>query len=356
MMPQDQPRPRRALGGPALFLLKLAIVVAAGWLAVRLLAGIRWSHLAARLGSTHWPLVAFAVLLLLGRFLVWDLRWYLAMRRVEREPSLARGFFAVLASAAVNLVTPSVRIAGGLLRARYTARGGVAGFGRAYGVVLFDQLAHNAVVTALSWAALIVMAFMLGRRALAWSALAALAAVVVALVLWGRSGADGEPGPLARFLAGRAAAARGRRTERFLVHGKEAVDVFTRLLGDRRLRWQVVALGAGFFVLNAVAQWVTFRGFGAEVEMAAVVGAVSLGLAAGMLTGAPGGIGATEAAMVATFAALGVDRVDAAAGTLLYRGLHYAIVLIVGLPALVGLELVTSVERARAAAGEAALP
>jgi hypothetical protein len=42
--------------------------------------------------------------------------------------------------------------------------------------------------------------------------------------------------------------------------------------------------------------------------------------------------------MVASFAALGVDRVDAAAGTLLFRGLHYATVLGLGLPALVLLE------------------
>ncbi|MGH9360288.1 MAG: lysylphosphatidylglycerol synthase domain-containing protein, partial [Thermoanaerobaculia bacterium] len=150
-MPQDQPRERLSLRGWAFILGKLAIVALAAWLAVRLLAGIHWSDLTARLGSPRWGLLALAVLLLIGRFLVWDVRWYLAMRRVERRPSLALGYFALLASAAVNLVTPSVRLAGGLLRARYTAHGGAAGFGRAYGVVFFDQLAHNAVMTALSW-------------------------------------------------------------------------------------------------------------------------------------------------------------------------------------------------------------
>jgi hypothetical protein len=42
--------------------------------------------------------------------------------------------------------------------------------------------------------------------------------------------------------------------------------------------------------------------------------------------------------MVASFEAMGVDPVEAAAGTLIFRGLHYAIVLLLGIPALAVLE------------------
>jgi uncharacterized membrane protein YbhN (UPF0104 family) len=49
-------------------------------------------------------------------------------------------------------------------------------------------------------------------------------------------------------------------------------------------------------------------------------------------------VGASEAAMIAVFVALGVDRLDATAATLLYRGLHYLVVLGLGAPALVWLE------------------
>ena len=345
-MPQDPSRKRSRWLPWVSTLAKVAVVALAVWLAVRLLAGVRWAEVAGRLESARWPILALATLCLLARFAIWDVRWYLAMRRVERAPSLLTGFFSLLASAAVNMVTPTIRLAGGLLRARYTARGGAGGFGRAYGVVLFDQLAHNTVMTALSWAALVVMAFALGRWRLAWAALAAFVAAGVALLLWMRRSGEGGGGRLAAALARRAAAATGRMGK-LLAHSHEAVEVFARLLADRRLRWQVVGLGGCFFLLNAFAQWLVFRGFGAEVPMAVVVGAVSLGLAAGMLTGVPGGIGATEAAMVASFAALGVDRVDAAAGTLLYRGLHYAVVLAVGLPALATLELRTSLRKVR---------
>ncbi len=350
-MPDVETRQRPSLTGWAVAAGKLGIVALAIWLAVRLLRGVRWEDLEARLEGANWLLIGLALLVLVARFLVWDVRWYLAMRRVEPAgPRLLRGFFALLASAAVNLVTPSVRLAGGLVRARYTAHGGKAGFGRAYGVVLFDQLAHNAVMTALSLAALVVTAFALDYRTLGWSALAALAVAGAAVAVWSRrSGGDGLVGRLARALARRAEAAQGRRLGRLLAHSHDAVQVFARLLADRTLLWQVAALGAGFFAVNVAAQWLIFRGLGADVGPAVVVGAVSLGLAAGMLTGAPGGIGATEAAMVATFAALGVGRVDAAAGTLLYRGLHYAVVLALGLPALVWLELALSLGRGRSA-------
>jgi uncharacterized membrane protein YbhN (UPF0104 family) len=348
MMPEEETRQRGSLAGWAAAAGKLAVVALAVWLAVRLLRGVRWADLEARLEGADWPPIGLALLLLVARFLVWDVRWYLAMRRVAPGgPRLARGFFALLASAAVNLVTPSVRLAGGLVRARYTAQG-EAGFGHAYGVVLFDQLAHNAVMTALSLSALVVTAFALGYRTLGWGALAALAVAGAVVAVWSRrSGGDGAGGGLARALARRAEAAGGRRIGRLLAHSHDAVQVFARLFADRALRWQVAALGGVFFAVNAMAQWLIFRGLGAEVSPAVVVGAVSLGLAAGTLTGAPGGIGATEAAMVATFAALGVGSVDAAAGTLLYRGLHYAVVLALGLPALVGLELRQSLGRAR---------
>src|SRR6185436_7293406 len=96
--------------------------------------------------------------------------------------------------------------------------------------------------------------------------------------------------------------------------------------------------------------WLIFRSIGEPVALLPVVAVVALGGAAGTMTGTPGGVGTTEAAMVAGFVALGMDRVDAGAGTLLFRGLHYAVVLAVGLPALAVLELRASRAEARAAA------
>ncbi len=54
--------------------------------------------------------------------------------------------------------------------------------------------------------------------------------------------------------------------------------------------------------------------------------------------------------MIAAYAALGVDPVEAVAGTLLFRGLHYLAVLGRGLPSLAFHELAAGPRRPAAAA------
>ena len=332
----QQPSPSR-LRPWITWLVKLGIAALTLWLAWRLAAGIEWEDLAARLRMASWTLIALAVVCLIGRFVIWDLRWWIAARQLDHDARLLLGFFALIASSAVNHVTPTVRIVGGLVRARYIARGRAQTFGHAYGVVLYDQLVHNATMTGITWVALIAAAFALDYHEVAWSALAALVATAVGGLVWLRRGSPGGR-PVADFLK-RLAARRTGTIQRVLAHSQDAVDVFLRLLGNRRLHVEAVALGLGFFVLNALAQWIAFRALGTDVGVAVVIAAVSLGSAAGMLTGTPGGIGTTEAAMVASFVALGVDRVDAAAATILFRGLHYAVVLAIGVPSLLVLEL-----------------
>ena len=168
-------------------------------------------------------------------------------------------------------------------------------------------------------------------------ALAALVASAALLAVWSRRGGSFEASPIVRFLARRAERDQGR-LQRVFAHGHEAVGVFVRLLAFPPLRWQAAGLGVIYFLVNAAAQWAMFLAIGAPVDPFVVVAVVALGTAVGTLSGAPGGIGTTELAMMASFKLMGVEEVVAAAGTLLYRGLHYAAVLVVGLPALALLE------------------
>lgn len=324
-------------------LLKIGISALALYFTWRLMAGMDWRQLAARLEQASWLWLAPAVVCLLARWAVWDQRFRLAARRAAGiAPTAVLGFFVLMASAALNLITPSARLIGGLMRARYFARSTARSFGLLYGVVLFDQVAHHAVMTSATCVALIAAALAAGRPGLAGGAFAVLAAAVIALVVWTRRSGSFERNPLVRFLARRAAKAEGRmqtRMQRFYSHGHEAVGVFVRLLGDGPLFGRAFLLGTGYAVLNVGAQWLIFRALHQPVSLLVVFAAVSLGVAAGTLTGTPGGLGTTEAAMVASFGILGVGRVEAAAATLLYRGLHYATVLAVGLPALFLLEM-----------------
>jgi uncharacterized membrane protein YbhN (UPF0104 family) len=325
----------------ALLAAKWGLVAAALYLSWRLVAGIRWSDVAHRVEEADPPLLAAALALLVVRFAVWDARFRLAAARVlDRAPRALLGFFVLLASAALNLITPSARLIGGLMRARYFARAGGRPFGLLYGVVLFDQIAHHLAMTVITWLSLVAVALLLGHTAFGVAALLLLLALAGGLFAWSRRPGSFEQNPLVRFLARRAAGPTGR-LQRLYAHGHEAAGTFVELLANPALRAPALALGLLWFVVNGLAQWVVFLALGESVDVLLVLAVVALGNAAGILTGTPGGLGTTEAAMVAAFAALGIDRVEAGAGTLLYRGLHYVVVLAIGLPALAWLELRT---------------
>jgi uncharacterized membrane protein YbhN (UPF0104 family) len=325
-------------------LLKIGISALALYFTWRLLAGMDWKDLEHRLAQASWLWLTPAIACLLARWAAWDWRFRLAARRaLGLQPTAVLGFFVLIASAALNLITPSARLIGGLMRARYFARSTVRPFGQLYGVVLFDQIAHHTVMISATWIAVIATALSTGRLELGFGALGALVAVVIALGVWTRRRGPYEQNPLVRFLARRAERAEGRM-QRFYAHGHEAVGIFVRLLGDGPVFARALLPGAAYAILNAGAQWLIFRAMDLPVSPLVVFASVSLGVAAGTMTGTPGGLGTTEAAMVASFSVLGVGRVEAAAATLLYRGLHYATVLAVGLPALAVLEMRLSPE------------
>ena len=320
--------------------LKAAVTVVTLYFTYRFVthAGFNWSRLAHRVAEAKPLYIALGMGLLLLRYAIWDWRFRLSSKlAVGRSSGVVLGFFVLLASAGLNLITPTARVLGGFMRARYFARYNNRPFGFIYGVVLYDQIAHHTVMSLCTWITFIVMAFTLRRNVIGAAALAALAFFAVVLVVWSRRlDASGE-NPIIRFLARQAERDEGR-LQRFMSHGHEAVGVFVRLLAVVPLRFQALGLGVVYFLVNAAAQWALFLAIGAPLDPFIVVAVVALGTAVGTLSGAPGGLGTTELAMMASFKLLGVDEVVAAAGTLLYRGLHYAAVLVVGLPALAFLE------------------
>lgn len=327
---------RRAVVG-----FKLSLLVVALWLAARLLADLAWEDLARRLEAAHWGWLVAAVVALVVRFQIWDGRWRCALARAGTLPPRRVSLAAVLAAAMANTVTPAARILGGVLRARYLSRSSGAPVGRSYGSVLFDQVAHQGVIGAVTVLALIVATATGGRPRVAAGLAAATLLLVLLFVLWLRRRGDGFEAGLVRWLAERAAGGDGSesgRWSRLVAHGREAVVVVRDLLADRGLRWRAVLLGVLFFAVNAAAQWMVFAALGTPSSFAVVLSVVALGAAAGVLVGTPGGVGGAEAAMIAAFAAFGMDRLDAAAGTLIYRALHYLVILGLGIPSLLWLE------------------
>ncbi|HXU31717.1 MAG TPA: lysylphosphatidylglycerol synthase transmembrane domain-containing protein [Thermoanaerobaculia bacterium] len=319
--------------------LVVALLLAALWFTWRLVANLDWRDLVHRAATANWALLGLAFAGLVGQYVFWDRRLAIATERaVEVRPRFGLGFFVLLASAAFNLITPSARVVGGPLRARYFARAIGRPFAPLYGVTLYDQLAHYVVMTTWTGLALVSAAWMLGRPWLVVGTLVAFA--VLAFAAFGLGSRAGN-GSLAGFFARRAerAGERGGRGERLYGQGREAAQTLETLVGERRLRLPVAALGSGYFLISVLAQWLIFAALGRPENPLVVMAVVALGASAGMLTGTPGGVGTTEAAMVALYGALDVGPGEAAAATLLFRGLHYVSVLALGVPALVILEL-----------------
>jgi uncharacterized protein (TIRG00374 family) len=302
------------------------------------LASVGWADLRERLSTAHVPFTLLALVLLVARFVIWDARWRLAFRRLGDPPGPWHSFFTLLGSACANTITPTARLVGGLLRARYVSFAGDQTFGHVFGVVVFDQLAHQTVLGITGWLAFAGMAWLLGHPGLA---IGSVAALLVAAAFFGRllAALQGEgSGRLAALIERRVAKIEAGTIQSMYAHGREAMSVVRRLLGMASLRRSALLLGIVYVLLNAMAQWALFYAIGRPTDVLTVLLAVTVGVAAGAFTGTPGGVGTTEAGMVLAYVALEVPEVEAAAATVFYRGLHYAVVLALGLPALLVFE------------------
>ena len=320
---------------------KLVLTASVLYLTWRFASRVDWRQVVDRLlgSDTRW--VAVGVAFLLGRFAALHHRWSLALYRLGEVPGRVVRFFVLLTAIFVNHVTPTARILGGLFRARYLVRESGPTFGDLYGTVLVDVVSNQLVQILLTWLAIIVLAVDQGRNGLAWTGAALLAIVLSAGAFWLRRREPGTGGGALSNRLRRWAAQRDPKHEALVETSHEAVGTIVELLSDRRLQWRMAAWGAVAFLANVGAQWVLFLAIGARVDLMVVAVTVFLGAGIGVLAGVPGGVGATEAAMIAGFVALGVGETDATAATLLYRGLHYGVILVTGLPGLIWFELVT---------------
>ena len=312
-------------------------------LAWRLVQSLSWAQLEERIRQAQPALLAAAIVLLLTRWYFWQARWGRSLARAGLHGSVLRRSAALMASVFINHV--ALRFFGGVLRARYMAAGRAEDFPRQYGIVLFDQLMHQTATTVFTWLAIAYVFFFLGYTGWGWTALVTLIALLAAIPL-----VIGRKGWL-RQMAARAAerAARSKRLHGLLHHGSAIPRVMAKLVASAPHVTQAAVLTWLFIAANVLAQWLLFRSIGADVPLLVVASVLGIGSVIGTLTGLPGGLGPMEAALIGGYDLMGVGRLEAVAGTLLYRGLHYILVLALGLPSLITVEL--GLERARARGG-----
>lgn len=326
--PDRQRRRRRTLRRA----LEVVLIGAALYLGVGWISEIGWQTLSRRLRGADPALAALVAVLLMARWVLWAARWRASLERRRPGSAWWHCLLAILGAAAVNHLTPSFRIFGGLLRGRWLGGRSRHGFTTVYGSVLFDQIVAQTVMGAVAAVAFAILAWQLER----FDQMMAGGAVVLALVLL-------VPLVLARLRRRRLVPERRPEsrvdslTQRLGALWRRVLEVLRSLEGllrDVRLVVVAVALSLLYAASNWAAAWLAFDALGSPVDPLVVFLAVSLGTLVGALSGTPGGSLTTEAAMVTCYALLGVERELALGATLLYRGLHYLLVVLLGLPSL----------------------
>lgn len=313
-------------------ILEIVLLAAALYLGIGWISEIGWEGLTSRIRGAEPGLVAAAAALLGARWAVWATRWRLGLKRRWSPAPWWHCAATILAAAVVNHLTPSFRIFGGLLRARYLGGGSRRGFTAVYGSVLFDQIVAQTVIGALAAIAFSVLAWRLDRLdQMMAGLLAVLALLLLVPLLLGRLRRRRIVPSVDAAGSGDSLAERLGALWRRVLEVLRSLEV---LLRDPRLLIATVLLSLLYVACNWGAAWLAFESLGGRVDPLTVFLALSLGTTVGALSGTPGGSLTTEAAMVTCYALLGVDRELALSATLLYRGLHYLLVALLGLPSL----------------------
>jgi uncharacterized membrane protein YbhN (UPF0104 family) len=266
--------------------------------------------------SAGW--VAAIVLLTATRTVVSSWRLY-----AVTQPVAASRFRAfpplILGSQFVGLILPGPRIGPGLWRAHSAGRRLGGGTARHLAPNLVDQglLGASWLLVSLLAAAFLAIPSVHQPHALIVAALFA-APVGAGLVTWSLRRYAAR---IAAFLHRQRPGWRGR----FAVHAAHSFDGFAILAGRPSSLAASLAGGLAFVALTALAQYAALRAVGVTVPPRDALLTVIAGGFAGLLGLTPAGIGATEAAQVATLVALGVPAGPAGAAVVLATGTAYVL-------------------------------
>jgi len=314
-------------------LLKLAVLVAC-------VAALAWTIRSLDPGAVlrslegadpGWLLVS--IVFVVGRYVIWGIKWTRMIRRdapIEVRPVLS----SIMAGSFLNLTTPTAKLAGGFLRAAIVSRITGLRLATSYGWALADQVSNVLGYMLLGGASALLATLSLPQGAdqtrylvAGWVMLGGL--VLAALLrrpVW-RLAAHPRP---ARWLA-RITPRRFRQE----AEGKSTAAWLAPMLRPTLLAGstvkdvpQDILLACASWGSMCVANALVFKALGAPVSVFAV--AFSLIVASVFGTVTPGGVGATEAALIPLLIAQGVPGDVAAAGALLHRATYYAVILVWG--------------------------
>ncbi|PWK58484.1 uncharacterized protein (TIRG00374 family) [Silicimonas algicola] len=305
MTPRLSPRATSAAAGPRRWrdlaiLAALLVFVVLGFAGLASATG--WTETWAALGALSPAAMAALLTLSLVNYLARGLRWHLFAGQLGLPTTIGQDLRHFIGGFAMS-VTPG-RL-GELVRMRWIGRETGWRFDRTAPLALVDRAADLAAM-----AALIALS-------VAFSATGLAGAVPVAILAFAAAFVATRPS-LLRAIAGTGHRATGRRLPRLFARLRRAalsLDAFSRPSA------LLIAglLGTGGWLAEGYAFHLLLGWMGAEVPFWRAVGIFVFATLAGGLTGAPGGLGGAEAAMVALLALDGVPVETALPATLVIR-------------------------------------
>jgi len=294
--PRTRPTRDRLILGGFVVLLLAGLAGLAG-----LIAGTGWDDIKAQIARIEGWQIAVLLGLSLVNYLLRALRWHLFVRRLGLPTALARNILHFIAGFAMS-VTPG-RV-GELVRMRWLRRETGWSFDRTAPLALIDRASDLAAM-----GVLLAIALSLSATGIAGGLPVTLLALVAAFVvtrpalLAGLATAGHRTTGLAPRLF-----ARVRRAARSLARFTNPGTV-TAAMGLGLIGW--LAEGVAFHLLLV---WM-----GHDIGLATATAIFLFATLAGGLTGAPGGVGGAEAAMVALLSLQGVPLAVSVPATAIIR-------------------------------------
>ena len=264
------------------------------------------------IGSLRAVDVAVLLALSLVNYGLRGLRWHLFARRIGLPTTLPRNLLHFLAGFAM-VVTPG-RV-GELVRMLWLRRETGWRFERTAPLALADRTADL-----LTMALLLAIAVMLSADSPAGATVVALLAAGFAILLT-------RPGIL-RLAANAGYAASGQRFPRLFARTRRAA-LSLRAVAGARVMLTATGLGIVGWLAEGAAFVFLLHQLGAEIDGWSAIAIFIFATLAGGLTGAPGGLGGAEAAMVGLLVLADVPAPVALSATLIIRAttLWFALVL-----------------------------
>lgn len=278
----------------------LFLLVVIGLIGLALATG--WEETVEAMASLTFPQLLVLLALSLMNYLLRGLRWHLFALKLGLGTSLVQNIRHFLAGFAMS-VTPG-RV-GELVRMRWIRRETGWSFERTAPLVLVDRAADLAAM-----AILLALAVTLSATGVKGGVPVAILALIAAFVAT-------RP-KLLSLVAGIGHRLTGRRFPRLFARVRRAALSLRAFTGPTTLTLAGL-LGVVGWLAEGYAFYLLLDWLGADVSLWMAVGIFIFATLAGGLTGAPGGLGGAEAAMLALLVLNGVPLAIAAPATLVIR-------------------------------------